>query len=129
REKHEWKLPNQITQWKELDWYKSAITKKNNSELYLLHIKKAEEVLFQDISEEIIAVEFVNENKSILNFVKDKRKFGFFNYSMHIDKPQIGDLFRVRFAGEGQNGFFKILTAKKTDSDSKTPAIRAFEGS
>jgi hypothetical protein len=84
--------------------------------------------LFQDIPEESIAVEFVNENKKILNFVKDKRKFGFFNYSGHIVKPQVGDILKVRFNGAGQEGFYKILTAKKADSNETSEAIKNFEG-
>lgn len=128
REKHEWKLPNQIVQWTEKEWYKSAITKKDNQELYSNNIKQAEEILFQDIPEEIIAVEFVNENKSMLNFVKDKRKFGFFNYSGILTKPQIGDLLRVRFSGDGQDGFFKILSAQKVDSNVSSDALKYFEG-
>ncbi|OQA64363.1 MAG: hypothetical protein BWY38_03033 [Ignavibacteria bacterium ADurb.Bin266] len=128
REKHEWKLPNQIVQWTEQEWYKSAIAKKDNQDLYSSHIKQAEEILFQDIPEEIIAVEFVNENKSMLNFVKDKRKFGFFNYSGNLTKPQIGDLLKVRFNGDGQDGFYKILSAKKVDSNVSSDAMKDFEG-
>lgn len=128
REKHEWKLPNQIVHWTEQEWYKSATSKKNNLDLYSSKIKQAEEILFQDIPEEIIAVEFVNENKSMLNFVKDKQKFGFFNYSGNLTKPQIGDLLKVRFNGDGQDGFYKILTAKKVDSNLTSEAIRDFEG-
>ena len=128
REKHEWKLSNQIVQWTEQEWYKSAIAKKDNQDLYSSHIKQAEEILFQDILEEIIAVEFVNENKSMLNFVKDKRKFGFFNYSGNLTKPQIGDLLKVRFNGDGQDGFYKILSAKKADSNATSDAMKGFEG-
>lgn len=128
REKHKWKLPNQIVQWTEQEWYKSATAKKDNQDLYSNHIKQAEEILFQDMPEELIAVEFVNENKSMLNFVKDKRKFGFFNYSGNLTKPQIGDLLKVRFNGEGQDGFFKILTAKKTDTSVETEAFKEFRG-
>lgn len=128
REKNEWKLPNQIVQWTEQEWYKSITSKKDNSDLYLSHIKQAEEILFQDIPEELIVVEFVNENKGILNFVKDKKKFGFFNYSGHLTKPQIGDLLKVRFNGDRQDGFYKILTAKKAGSNVTSDAIRDFEG-
>jgi hypothetical protein len=128
REKHQWKIPNQIVQWTEQEWYKSAISKRDNLDLYLIYLKKAEEILFQDIPEELIAIEFVNENKGMLNFVKDKRKFGFFNYLGNLTKPQIGDLVRVRFNGEGQDGFFKILTAKKADNNLKSDAIKEFEG-
>jgi hypothetical protein len=128
REKHEWKLPNQIVQWTEQEWYKSATAKKDNQDLYSNHIKQAEEILFQDIPEEIIAVEFVNENKRMLNFAKDKWKFGFFNYSGHLTKPQVGDILKVRFNGDGQDGFYKILTAQKADPDLTSEAIRNFEG-
>ena len=128
RAKHEWKLPNQIVQWKEQEWYNSAIAKKDNNDLYSKHFKQAEEILFQDIPEELIVVEFVNENKNMLNFVKSKSKFGFFNYSGNLTKPQIGDLLKVRFNGEGQGGFYKILTAKKADSNERTNAVKNFEG-
>jgi len=128
REKKKWPIPKQIVLWTDQEWYKSATVKKDNQDLYSSHIKQAEEILFQDIPEEIIAVEFVNENKSMLNFVKDKRKFGFFNYSGNLTKPQIGDLLKVRFNGDGQDGFYKILSAKKADSNVASDAMKDFEG-
>ena len=128
RKNHKWELPKQIVQWKEQEWYKFAKAKYDNQDLYSNYIKQAEEIMFQDIPEEIIVVEFVNENKSMLNFVKDKRKYGFFNYSGHLTKPQIGDLLMVRFNGEGKDGFYKILTAKKADANATSPAMKDFEG-
>jgi len=128
RAKNEWPLPNILTQWTEQDWYKSAVTKNDNQDLYSSNIKKAEELLFRNIPEEIVVVEFVNDNKSMLNFVKDKHKFGFFNYSGHLSKPEIGDLLSVRYNGPGQDGFYKILTAKKADSNLTSDAIKNFEG-
>lgn len=128
REKHGWKLPKQITQATKQEWYKSATAKNDNQDLYSSNIKKAEEILFQDIAEELIVVEFVNENKSMLNFVKDKRKFGYFKYSGHLSKPLVGDLFNVRFDGDGQDGFYKIMTAKRADPNLTSDAIRNFAG-
>jgi tetratricopeptide (TPR) repeat protein len=127
-EKNEWNKPNQIVQWSKQEWYKTANEKKDNYDLYIQHVKKAEEILFQDIPEEIIVVEFVNENKKILNFVKNKRKFGFFKYLGYIKTPQIGDLLKVRFNGEGKDGLYKILTAQKADSNVTSNAIKDFEG-
>ena len=72
KRKAQWKLPNQIINGQNKEWYKSATVKKDNQDLYSNHIKQRE-ILFQDIPEEIVAVEFVNENKSMLNFVKDKK--------------------------------------------------------
>ena len=73
-------------------------------------------------------VEYVNVHKSMLNFVKDKNKHGFFNYSNQLDKPQIGDILRVRFRGDGDNGFFKVLTAKQAEPNTPTDAIKNIEG-
>jgi len=127
-EKHEWNLPKQVAQWTDQAWYKSATAKKDNQDLYSNHINQAEEILFKDIPEEVIVVEFVNEEREILNFVKDKQKHGFFRYSNIITKPKIGDLLKVRFNGNVQEGFYKILTAKKADSNTKSDAIKDFEG-
>jgi hypothetical protein len=128
REKHQWKIPNQIMQWTEMEWYKSANSKRDNSDLYLRHLKQAEEILFQDIPDEVIVVEFVNENKNMLSFVKDKQKHGFFNYSGKLIKPQIGDLLKVRFNGAGQDGFYKVLSAEKADINLTADAKKSFEG-
>ena len=128
REKNEWNLPNQLTQWIEQEWYKSTASKKDNQDLFAHHVKIAEEILFQDIPEELIVVEFVNENKTMLNFVKDQQKFGFFNYSSILTKPQVGDLLKVRFNGDGHQGFYKVLTAKKASSNATSDAVMDFEG-
>ena len=128
RTKNGWKLPSQVSHWMNEDWYKAAKTKSNNRKLYAEHLNKADEILFQDIPEEIIVVEYVNVHKSMLNFVKDKNKHGFFNYSNQLDKPQIGDILRVRFRGEGDNGFYKVLTAKEAEPNTPTDAIKTIEG-
>ncbi len=129
RSEHKWKVPDQIEQWTTQDWYKSATTKRDNRDLYSKHLKRAEEILFQDIPEELIVVEFINENKNMINFVKDKHKFGFFNYAGHLVKPQIGDILKVRFNGDGQDGFYKVLTLQKADDKLDTDALKDFQGS
>lgn len=122
------KIPPQIEEWTKKEWYKSATSRVDNSDLYSSHIKQAEEILYQDIPEEIIVVEFVNGNKNVLNFVKDRSRYGFFKYSRHLSNPKIGDILKVRFDGNGQDGFYKILTAKRAESDLRSDAIKNFEG-
>lgn len=128
REKNGWNLPHQITHWTEQDWFKSVSAKTDNKDLYSQYIKKAEALLLQDIPEEVVAVEFVNENKNVLNFVKNKQKFGFFNYYDHLDKVRIGDILKVRFNGDGVNGFYKVFSARKAESDIPSDAIRFYSG-
>lgn len=128
REKHGLKFSNEIAQWIKSEWYESASSQRDNVELYLKFANQAEEILFRDIPEETIVVEFVNENKSMLNFVRDKQKFGIFNHSGHLTKPQIGDIIKVRFNENNKEGFFKILTAKKAEPNTTSDAIKEFEG-
>jgi hypothetical protein len=128
RQKQGWSLSEELVKWTKQQWYEAANPNLDNKAFYLNYTKQAEELLFQGIPEEIIVVEFVNENKSILNFVKDRQKFGFFNYAGSLTKPKIGDLLKVRFHGGDQDGFFKILTAKKVESSLNSEAIKDFEG-
>lgn len=128
RKENGWGIPRQLLQWAEEDWYKPAKNYKNNNALYSKHLQKAEEILFQDIPEELIVVEFVNRNKNILSFVKDRQKHGFFNYSEKLTNPEIGDLLKVRFRGDAQEGFHRIVTARKAESDSVSSAVKDFRG-
>lgn len=128
RKKEGWKIPSQITNWMGQDWFKNSTANNNNRQLYAQHINRADEILFQDIPEEIIVVEFVNHHKTMLNFVKNKEKHGFFNYSKQLDKPQIGDILKVRFMGGGDNGFYKVLTAKQAEPNTPTDAIKNIKG-
>jgi len=128
REKQGWKIPNQLVNWTNQVWYESATINNNNSSLYNQHLKKAEVILYQDIQEETIVVEFVNKNKKMLSFIKNKKKYGFFKYSEYLDKPQIGDIIKVRFDGEGQEGFYKILSVEYCNQEAFSEAIMDFEG-
>lgn len=128
REKNGWNIPNQVTYWKKQEWYNTVSSKGNNKALYTKHSKRAEELLYHDLPEEIIVVVHVNTGKKILNFVKDKKKSGFFKHSEMIDKPKIVNLLKVRFDGLGENGFYKIVTAEHCPSDTTSEAMKEFSG-
>lgn len=128
RSKHDWKVPYKINQMIDQKWYQKATAKNDNKDLYSKHIKRAEEILFKNIPEEVIAVEFVNNSKSILNFIKDKQTHGFFSYKGYLKNPQIGNILKVRFSGEGQDGFYKVLSVAIADKESPSAAIKSFQG-
>jgi hypothetical protein len=128
RNDNNWKIPQQLSEWTEQDWYNKIQSEKDNYSFYKQHVKIAEEILFADIPEEIVVVEFVNENKSILNFIKNKTEHGFFKYAGMVDKPKIGDLISVRFRGEGQDGFYKVLSIRKITDETSCDALKQFSG-
>lgn len=127
RNENNWRMPKIITDWTEQEWYKTTEAFSNNNNLYQQFTRIAEEILFYNIPEEVVVIEFINTSKSIINFVKDKNKHGFFNYKGLIENPEIGNLIKVRFNGEGQDGFFKALTVKRAN-ERESPALRDFEG-
>jgi hypothetical protein len=128
RVKNSWKIQGNIVSWIEQDWYKSALLPENNQQLYRNHLKKAEEILYADIEEEIIIIEFVNTEKKVVSFIKDRQKHGYFKYADVIQNPKIGELFKVRFDGAGRESFFRVLSAEKMTNDLPPDLIKEFSG-
>jgi len=128
---HGWKIPSQLNAWLNEAWFKSANQKQNNQDLYNQNISSAEELLFMDIPEDIVIVEFVNKDKKILNFIKDKITNGFFKYHGLIHKPKVGDVLQVRLQNKGNERFYKVLTLKQLSKEyqKKSDAIKQISGS
>jgi hypothetical protein len=120
-----WKIGNDILQITNQSWYNETKETSSNNHLYNQFKSKAEELLFQNVEEEIVVVEFVNYDKQVLNFVKDESKHGFFSYKGLLQKPMIGDLLKVRL--EGDTGRFQLLSVKK-DNEFQSPAMSSFSG-
>jgi len=137
RQHNGWAIPNNIIQWSSAQWYITAVSEDNNQNLYKKHIDTAEEILFQDIQEDLVIVDFINKDKQILNFIKDKSLHGFFSYKNQLRNPKIGDVLKIRIEPVGNEGFYKALTLKKADDNLKneckaykevTGNIRILEG-
>jgi len=118
RESKGWKIPGEIVNFTERNWYTETKELSSNKELYLNHKGNAEELLYTDVPEYLIAVEFVNHNRNILNFVKDETLNGFFNYEGLVPEPKIGDVLKVRLEPVGNEGFFRALSLKAVESES-----------
>lgn len=125
RKAHNWKLPTQIINWANQDWYKTTSAKKDNKDLYSQHIEYAEEILFKDIPEETIAIEFVNTTKKMASFVKNEKINGFFKYDRHFKSLVIGDVLNVRLKHVNEN-FYQLLTANKAPDNASCKAIKSF---
>jgi hypothetical protein len=123
-----WKIPAQVITWTTSPWYETTEDRSNNRKLYAEYADKADEILYLNVPEEIVLVEFVNRNKHMINFVHDESRHGFFKYSGQLKDPQIGDLLKVRLRGNEQTGFQKLLTVKLVDQNTKIPAIKEFTG-
>ena len=112
KEKTGTRIPNEIQSWVNADWYKNVESIRNNYTLYSQYAPEAEELLFADLPEETVVVEFVNHDRKILNFVKDQNKNGFFKYDRLLRDPQIGDVLKVRFRDNPNEGRYMVYTVK-----------------
>ena len=101
----------------------------SNFNLYREYIPLAESLLFHDVPEETIIVEFINSDKKILNFIASETKFGFFKYDRFFKDIKIGDTLKVRFQGGSNQGLHQVYTAVKVNDEAfKKIFLIDFEG-
>lgn len=118
RTEHGFKIPAEVTNWQGMDWYKTAVPSKSSFGFYKAYVPIAEALLFSDVSEESVIVEFVNADKKILNFIASETKFGFLKYDRFFSDVKVGDTLKVRFQGGSNEGMHQLYTAIKVNDDS-----------
>ena len=117
RTEHGFKIPAEVTNWQAMDWYKTAVQSKSNFGFYKAYLPIAEALLFSDVPEEFVIVEFVNADKKILNFIASETKLGFLKYDRFFSDVKVGDTLKVRFQGGSNEGMHQLYTAIKVKDD------------
>lgn len=112
-----YRIPNEIVNWQSQEWYKNATVQRSNLDFYKKYIPEAESILFYDIPEELIIVEFVNADKKILNFIASESKYGYLKYDRFFREVKIGDVIKVRFQSGSNEGMHQLYTAVKTNDE------------
>lgn len=129
RSAKEFKIPFEVTQWQSQEWYTKATERPSNIDFYKRYSANAEALLFNDVPEESIIVEFVNTDKKILNFIASESKFGFLKYDRFLKEVRIGDILKARFQPGSNEGSFKLFTlVKSEDENLRNQFIKEVEG-
>lgn len=128
RNSNNWQIRGELLQWQSQDWYKQTQSQPNNQRFYKSLVNVAEEILYSSIPEQLVAVEFVNSDKKMLNFVINEKVNGFFYYGNHLSKVNIGDILKVRLKESPQGNHYKIFTAKYVNKEVDIEAIKIFSG-
>lgn len=125
-----WPIPSKVVEWQNQQWFQQAVGNENNFKFYRKHLAIGDDILFGDIQEQKIFVNFVNSDKKMLNFIDETGNNGFFKYENLLFKVEIGQVLWVRFNGNGNpDGAFKVFTAKTVvDNDFKNQFIKIIEG-
>ncbi|MDZ4668371.1 MAG: hypothetical protein SGJ00_10860 [bacterium] len=117
RTEHGFRIPIEVMNWQATEWYKNAIASKSNFGFYKVLLTIAEGLLFSDVPEELLIVEFVNTDKKMLNFIVSESKFGFFKYDRFFSEAKVGDILKVRFQGGSKAAMHQIFTAVKVNDE------------
>jgi|GEM_PF-244415 len=123
------KIPNEVVQWQTQSWYKEATHSKNNLSFYQKYYELTDELLFGDVPEEFVIVEFVNSDRKMLNFIASEEKYGFLKYDRFIKDVKVGDILKVRFQSGSNDGLYKIYSLTKTEDEQfKKQFMKEVEG-
>jgi hypothetical protein len=123
------KVPAIVSNWMAQPWYAASKSLGSNKSFYRNHTQEAEDVLFGDLAEELVFVEFVNSDKGMLNFIASEEKFGFFKFDRFLKKAHPGEVLSVRFNNGAKGGRYTVLTCKKSSNDAfKSQFQRELEG-
>jgi hypothetical protein len=111
------RIPNEVETWITKEWFKVDSPVGSNESLYKRFSGTADNLLYSDVPEEYIIVEFVNTDKRILNFIASEEKTGFFKYDQFLKKVSVGDILKVRFQSGTPNRLYKVYTAELSQNE------------
>ncbi|MBU0487532.1 MAG: hypothetical protein KKD31_06220 [Bacteroidetes bacterium] len=126
---NEFRIPRRVLNWQTEEWYKKATAQQSNLNFFKKFNVVAESILFHDVPEETVIVEFVNSSKKILNFIGSEEKYGFFKYDRFLSQVNIGDTLKVRFQGGTNEGMFQVYTVIPLEDEVfRKQFMKEFEG-
>lgn len=117
RRKENWPLQTKHHNWKNKIWWAKTTETISNAKLYGANIQIAGNLLYANIPEELIILDYVNADKKVSSFIQSKDKHGYFNYEKLNIKPETAGVYLVRFKEkkEKKSSFYQIYTICKTD--------------
>lgn len=115
RKENGWRISTEVEQWTKEPWF-SLDPLKSNKQFYQQRATLANSLLYADVAEEYVIIEFVNESKKIANFIASDKKLGYFKYDRFLPSLNIGDVVRVRFNGGSKEGFYNLHTLQLSDN-------------
>jgi hypothetical protein len=125
-----WKVPKAMQDWTDAAWYRDAKPGSSNVGLYKMHASRADSILYADIPEETVIVEFVNSSRKILNFITAAERTGFFKYDRFLDKVEIGETLQARLEINGNEAPSRVYTLSRVnDEELRRQFMKPVEGS
>jgi hypothetical protein len=121
-------IPELITEWGDQSWYRQSVVKENNIGTYKQYKSVTDDIIFHDIPQRKVVVEFVNQPRKILNFIGTDLSKGYFRYGNNLGKVKEGDVLLVRMSRIDNEGRHELINAKKTGERHIDGLLREFAG-
>lgn len=113
-----WPLKYNHIKWQNLPWWKNTTPTKSNHSIYVSNCSIAEGLLFADLPEELIFIQSVNKEKTVINFIASKQKYGLIHYGKFNVEPKLGQVYAVRFTKNtklNKSSFYQVKTIVLSD--------------
>ncbi len=126
-----WALKPKHSDWQNYSWWNTTQIPRNNFGLYKNNLTIAEGLLYADIAEELMVIERVNKEKTVLNFIVSKKKYGLVFYGKFNIKPQVGEVYAVRFAKSDKpqkSNFYQIQSIALSNQPASIEIYKQVEG-
>lgn len=123
-----YKIDNKVNSWISMPWYQSAKKKESNTAFYKESAKDANKIFIQDLPDSFIAIDYVNKEKKIVNFLQNRNYRGFFNYSEFDIDPKVGEVYKVKMKPEGDEGYHIVYSMSEEDVDKIGDLFYNFKG-
>jgi len=121
-------IPDTVAEWGDQLWYRQAVVKTNNEEIYQNYAHIIEEIIYHDIPQKKVVVEFVNQPRKILNFIALDFSKGYFKFGNSLAKVKEGDVLLVRLKKIDEEGRFELINGKKVKEKHIEGLLKDFAG-
>ncbi|MEY4935485.1 MAG: hypothetical protein RIS64_1844 [Bacteroidota bacterium] len=115
RKKKATKLSRQITEWRNLPWYRDLRIQMTNKLLYTKNAGRADALLWADLPDSVAVVTHVDKQRAVFFFAVDKKVGGKHNLKGIVAKVQVGDILALKLREvKGEDGMtsFKVVGAR-----------------
>lgn len=131
RLKERWPITDKQSGWKNKKWWQETVSTSNDIKYYKKHTPLADSLLFADTEQELIAVEYVNGKKTVLQFMSSKEKYGLIFYGKLKIKPQAGEVYSVRFTNNNdpkKSSFYQVQSMVFSQQNVSENIMKSIEG-
>ncbi len=121
RNENGWRIPNELKNICNSDWYESTTANKNNFSFYKKNTTLCEQYLYSVEPKSLMLITYVNTKNGFANFLLQGDKSGFFRYTDVCKNIKAGEIYDAIFTKYSEDAPSQVVFCQK----SKTPILES----